>query len=370
MMLLAIATATSVALSGDIVLRGPMPTPEGRVIRVDASGVLVAWADQQGPPEQVSLDRVRSVSGTQAATWSQVAPTAERAWRARSRLERGDLAGAEPILESLASEYRDQNGSTAAAVFEGLLRCRLARQAHASAVEPWLSWLACGGSDGSLLGDTATLGSRDIRLVASLPPIWQDSPALRAMIATQESGPTVGTIGSLRSLYLASAQFEIDGIEPPLPPVSGDPAVAVVRDIVIARIGDAKSRASTRDALNRRLSGDLPSWLQAWCRAAIGRSLARESDVESRRRAAIELITVHTEHGSDSPYLAGFALAEAARVCESSGDAPSAAVVWSELNDRYPGHPAANPGAARHIAPRSPEPRAEPETLPSVDEGG
>lgn len=370
MMFLVIAAAVSIALPGDIVLRGPTPTPDGRVIRVDAAGVLVAWADTQGPPEQVSLDRVRAVSGAHAESWSVVAPTAERAWRARSRLERGDLAGAEPILESLATEYRAQSGSTAGSIFEGLLRCRIARQAHASAVEPWLSWLACGGSDGSLLGDTATLGSRDIRLVASLPPIWQDSPALRAMLATQDSGPAVGALGSLRNLYFASAQFEIDGVEPPLPPVSADPAVAVVRDVVIARSGDAKARASARDALNKRLSGDLPGWIQAWCRAAIGRSLARETDVESLRRAAIGLITVHTEHGSDAPFLAGFALAEAARICESMGDASSAAVVWSELNDRYPGHPSTNPGAVRQITPRTPEPSKEPESLPPVDEGG
>lgn len=369
MMFLAIATAASVAVSGDIVLRGPAPTPEGRVIRVDASGVVVAWAGQ-APPQQVSLDRVRSVTGATADAWAQVAPIAEQAWRARSRLERGDLAGAEPILESLAARYRDQNGSTAAAVFEGLLRCRLARQAHASAVEPWLSWLACGASDGSLLGDTATLGSREVRLVASLPPIWQDSPALRAMLAAEGAPQIEGPVNSIRALYFAAAQFEVDGMEPRLPPVSADPAVAVVRDIVVARVGDAKSRAAARDALTRRLSADMPGWLLAWCRSAIGRSLAREEDLESRRRAAIELISVHAQHGADSPYLAGFALAEAARCCETVGDASAAQVLWDELNARYPGHPAANVTGARRTAPKSPEPPPETDTLPPLDEGG
>lgn len=369
-MLLAIAATVSVAMSGDIVLRGPAPTPEGRVIRVDSDGVLVAWADQQGPPQQISLDRVRSVTGSMTEGWASVASTAERVWRARSRLERGDLAGAEPMLESLATEYRDRNGATAAVVFEGLLRCRLARQAHASAVEPWLAWLLCGGSDGVLLGDTATLGSREVRLVASLPPIWQDGPALRALIAAQSETVPVGAIGTLRNLYIVAARFEVDGIEPPLPSTTADPAGAVVREIVIARVGDERARAAARESLYKRLASDLPGWVHAWCRAAIGRSLERETDIGSKRRAAIELITVHTQHGADSPFLAGLALADAARTCESIGDAAAAAILWKELNDQYPGHPASRPTAARPAPSPQADPGQETDNLPPSDEGG
>ncbi len=373
MMLIAIA-AISVAVSGDVVLRGPAPTPDGRVVRLGPEGVTVAWADTPGLPEQVSLDRVRAITGQRAEAWQALAPLADRAWRARSRVERGDLIGAEPLLESLASEYEGQTGATASVIFESLLRCRLARQAHSSAVDPWLAWLLSGARDGFLVGATATLGSRDVRLVASLPPIWQEGPALRSLTSVSDPEVQSGAVGLLRDLYFSAARFEIDGVEIEATYTTSDPAVALVRDIVIARAGAPRSRTVARDALRKRLASETIGWVQAWCRTGIGRSLIREADFESKRRAIIELVTVHVQHGAESPYLAGLALGDAARECETIGDTAAAAVLWRELSDRYPGHPSATAArrAVRATKDAAPDRAAEPasETLPPLDEGG
>lgn len=373
MMILAIAVI-SAAASGDVVLRGASPTPEGRVVRLGIDAVVVDWADSPGLPEQVSLDRVREVTGSKSEEWKDLASIADRAWRARSRVERGDLIGAEPLLESLAADFQGHSGPTASVVFESLLRCRLARQAHASAVEPWIAWLTSGAGDGFLVGATATMGSRDVRLVASLPPIWQAGRSLGSLAAAPLPDGQPSVASALRELYCSAARFEIDGVELEATYSSADPAVAFVHDIVIARAGSARARALARESLRKRLESEVIGWAQAWCRAGIGRSLLREDDLESKRRAIIELLAVHVQHGDEVPYLAGLVLSDAASACESIGDVATAAVLWSEIGERYPGHPSATAArragrAARNAAVEVP---AEPasEVLPPLDEGG
>lgn len=358
-----------VSLAGDISMRGELTPRDGRVLRIDANAVVVAWPEKPGTPEQISLDRVRSVTGPMAESWSAVAENAERLWRARSRLDRGDALGAEPLFESLIADYRGERGPTAAIVSEGLLRCRLARQAHTSAIEPWLDWLASGGGDATSIGMASTLGSREVTLIAAIPPIWSDSPALRAFASTADSASRVGPARTLMDLYLAAARFETEGLEQPIPSMIGsDPAVSLVRDVVAARVTDARARAIARDAIRKRLETDPPNWVKSWCLAALGRSLIRESDIESRRRGIVELISVHTLHSADVPFLAGLALADAAHTCEAIGESESASVLWRELQIAYPGHPSMKPGLIPVPRPRATQREESP--IPDSDEGG
>lgn len=369
MILCVTLAVVGVSVAGEISLRGELTSRQGRVLRIDSNAVVIDWANKPGSPEPISLDRVRAVTGPMAESWSQVSDIAERVWRARARLHRGDALGAEPLYESLHAEYRGQRGPTAAVVSEGLLRCRLARQAHTSAVGPWLDWLTSGGGDPSAIGVTSTLGSREVTLIAALPPIWSDSPAVVAFASTANSAHLSGHARTLMDLYIAAARFETEGLEQPIPTAVGsDPAVSLVRDVVAARVADARARSVARDALRKRLETDPPPWVRSWCRAALGRSMIREPDIESRRRGIIELISVHTLHATDVPFLAGLALADAAHTCEVIGESESASAIWRELNAAYPGHPSIKPG----LIPRT-RPRASPQEdspTPVSNEGG
>src|SRR5207248_1943375 len=90
----------------------------------------------------IGWDRVQRVEGEHAAEADGLAELADRTWRARSRIERGDFASAEPLFEQLFASMTGHDGPTAAIASEGLLRCRLARGAQAGAVWPWLEWLS------------------------------------------------------------------------------------------------------------------------------------------------------------------------------------------------------------------------------------
>lgn len=364
-MIALVALAAAGLSAADLTLRGGAPTPAATVLRVDLDGVAVVWPDRSPPQEVLSLDRVRRVEGRHADEWASIADVATTAWRAMSRLERGDAVAAEPMLENLFAQYRGRSGPTAARIAEGLLRCRLKRHAYAAAVEPWLVWSALADPDESLPLPFNSLGSRELRLLASLPPIWGEGGGAQAVTSAAASVQTLPSASpSLKQaaeMYAVAARFESDKAPVLLPPpASADPALAFLREIVGSRVGDAPTRREARTLLTRRLRPDAPGWIAAWCRTALGRSLLMEPGDEERRRGIVELTAVHALHGSDQPYLAGLALAEAANACETLADLSGAATLRRELVDTYPGHPSITPHVLRNAASRpSPAPRAD-----------
>src|SRR5690606_26027526 len=112
------------------------PAPPGEIVTVDEQGVTVRGDATQ---TVISWDRIRTVSGDHAAIAANHANVADRLWRARTRIERGDWRLGEPLFEGLFATYGALTGPASAVAAEGLLRCRLRRGAQAASVEPWLA---------------------------------------------------------------------------------------------------------------------------------------------------------------------------------------------------------------------------------------
>ncbi|MFN7021419.1 MAG: hypothetical protein ACK4WH_08850 [Phycisphaerales bacterium] len=412
-----------------LVLLSPLParaqvflrdrSPSGRelpgvVLSVDSAGVRTADSPSADPATAriIGWDRVRTVSGPPAVAAQPFLPLADRLWRARTRLERGDWLAASPILRELAPAHADQPGPTAALIFEGLLRCELARGAQAAALSAWFEWLCTLDKSAALtesgvalpaiwIGGTLDLSPGQPRLiddrsalVPALPPMWLAQPAIAAAAASarwssladlaasqQGRSAALGPIAaSYIELYTLAAKIESGQTVPP--PSSGPQSFGprLVRLIVLARCGDARQRESARDGLATLARGTDPDgpapWVESWCRAAIGRSLIREADPALRVRGVIELLHVPARFSSATPDLAALALAEAASTLWDLGDQAGAVALKSELLARHPAHPAsiwggldkvvASPGKAtgtRESLPDSPR-------VPARERGG
>lgn len=370
---------------GQVSLRGHEVAPAGNITAVDAAGVHMggqtpAAGSAPAPAAAVTgglvigWDRVRMVEGPFAAAAAKYLDTADRAWRARTRLERGDHIAAEQLFERLFEFSRDQAGPTAAVVAEGLLRCRIHRAAHVAAVEPWLSLLRAGSGPRSLHPEWAMEaglpGVLDPQtgLVPALPPIWVSWPSIDAYArSTGEDSWIVPAglpaaelrVAALRALYAQAARFEV-GLPAMIPAVTApDGGVQIVMQIVQSRIGNAKERESARAALRDRIkpptsagSEPVPAWLEAWCRAAIGRSLLLEADPEVRRQGIVELLHIPARFGSAHPYLAGVALAESSAALRALGDKEGADTLARELVRNYPSHPVSDWSGVRSFLPR------------------
>ena len=346
-----------------LALRGGAETPEGKVTAVTLDGVSIELSGGEAPRTVVlGWDRVATVSGIEslgadaAATAIECRPLADTAWRARTRLSRGDAPGAEPLFESLFTRYEGRAGPTPAVVASGLLRCRLTRQAQAAAVRPWLALVASGEAEAVF--DTPALVADGIvvppltdpatGLAPGLPPIWIAGPSLQAVGAreyaqsTDTPTPAPSARAALLSgLYVASARAAMgDAVTLPARPALDDGA-ALVWDVVAADAGTPEQRVTARGHITVRLADEAtPQWIEAWCRVALGRSLLRDGSEEDVLLGMVHLLHVPSRLEHTSAYLAGVALLEVAQAQDRAGRADAAARVWRELEEKYPGHPA------------------------------
>jgi hypothetical protein len=412
------ASALVVAASAQIALRGGEPTPAGEIVSVDAGGVWLgaapgtpaapgqaapegqaAGAARAGAPAAkapalaISWDRIRSLEGADAA--AAFMPVALDAWRARSRLERGDFIAAEPLFEALFARYRSLPGPTGAVVAEGLLRCRLHRGAHVKAISPWLTLLEASGPQPAPVlhaqwaseAGLASVLDAQLGLAPALPPIWLSLPSLGEITRSDVvlgagirpgEKPTAlqSRIQTLAEIYHQAARFEA-GEPASLPdPATNDAGVLLAWQIVQARIGDATQREAARRSLADRLkpsasanAPQAPGWVEAWCHAGIGRSLLREESQEQQRLGVVQLLNLPARYGRVHPYLAGLALAETSAALRNLGDAAGADVLAAELFRDYPSHPALEWAPLRSYVPKAeppPKPAAAPASSPSI----
>lgn len=318
----------------------------------------VALASRRGVDgEWISWDRVRRIIGDEDAAGTYL-PIATRAWRARARLERGDVGGAEPLFEALYMTYRGRSGPTAALVCEGLLRCRLRNAATAAAVPVWLAWLETSSwrpSQGLAvtvegLGQVA---DRATGLVPSLPPVFAGPGTIGVVAALQtaDTGMSDRT-DALRRIYHTAAALsagEMDALqargrlEEAAALGVNDPAVELCHAIVLAACGDGPVRRDARSLLSRRIGRAAthrePDWIEAWCRLGLGQSLIGEAETEAVRLGIIELLHVAVRLDEAVPLVAGTALGLAAEASFRIGDAPAGSALLLDLLDRFPGHP-------------------------------
>ncbi|MBX3403348.1 MAG: hypothetical protein KF699_08060 [Phycisphaeraceae bacterium] len=353
---------------------------DGIVESASAAGVLVRLGEGASATRVlVGLDRLahpldaavaEALARASDAAKIDLAALSVDAWRARTRLERGDWDAAEPVFERIASVAVPSGGPTGAVVAQGLLVCRLARDARAGAVWSWLDYVhivrngpgLAEAPAGSLLTPPAGVattweGGRitpffggspvDIRtgLAPNLPPIWTPAPALESIIRApgwdRLTRPEGGPVAELAALYRAAAAFET-GTSSAIPaPTSAQDGVRLVREIVTARVGEPDARAQARGALTARLGAEsVDRWTEAWCRAGIGRSLVREPDAEIVLSGVLELLHVPARFAIDQPYAAGVALATAAVALADLGDATGAATLKAELESTFSEHSA------------------------------
>lgn len=341
------ASTANTQTESTLTLRGGATPPVGEVVACSIEGVIIA--SPVTGQVIVGWDRVRSVSGKHADEAGAFAEVSDNAWRAISRLERGDIPAAEPLFEGLFTTYRDRTGPTAAAVCGGLLRCRLERGAHTLAVGAWLAWLHASSADAGSVWFVSTVNTGisalgadpETGLLPGLPPIWLDLPAVRVF---GDAPSTTASFGererTLAQLYRHAARAQ-RGTREPMPRLTNpDPAVRLVWDIVAAQSRSDPERAAGRKAVEVRLRKEPVGWLDAWLRTALGRSLLLEDETAERQRGVIELLRVRITHERDAPYLAGLALADAAVALRDLGDDEAATMLRRELLDLFPDHPA------------------------------
>lgn len=359
----ATALVAAAAAAETVDLRGGEASIEARSVEFRPEGLMVESAEGR---RTLAWDRVRDVRGRALTEVErgQLA-VAERLWRGRSRLARGDLELARSAFESVAEEFLgpalppSESGLIAA---EGLLRTRL----------------AAGDATGAIVAslEAARLraaGVRTDRFVA-LPPAVDDAtglaPALAPAFAVDPADPrsveaarvvaeAIAAWVSVRK-ELEPALRELAGGwesalrgESPKPTSADSPAVRLVH--AAARLAAADAGESDPELLAAREGLDaavaaMPEsaagWAGAWRAYLLGRSLARGRDPSLRREGVVLLLSIPARRTAETDLLSRVALAESIRALRGLGDPDAADRLEREL---LAGLPTSPPPAARTV---------------------
>lgn len=256
-----------------------------RVMEAGPEGLLIERRQSDGGPGgrvRIGWDRVRRVDGPGATLWEPWGDFAERLWRARARLERGDVSAAwrdlEGVLGALAGRPELVAGPSGATLCEAVMRARLARGWRTGALWAWLAWRDRAWNAPRM--DSWRGGGLEMRpaidattgLVPGLPPFVFEAlpPGVAAGFATAEAPWLLRDAGArqreMLALYRAEAAARsgdaqrasaliTDAVGPDAQPARPegapgvDPGLELVRSIVVARHGDQGQRRDARSRL-------------------------------------------------------------------------------------------------------------------------
>jgi hypothetical protein len=321
--------------------RGGESALHGEITKLDDGGVTVNGATF------VPWDRVRDVQMDRPdPALQRYLKLAENLWRARTRVERNDLALAEPILERLFAQYRGKTNDMALVVSEGLLRCRLARGANDAAVMPAL--------------EAARLRNRKFTAYAAAAPVIDAAmnlcplrpPALEKLERELEQYDAQGDIAvsAIASLYRRAVRQHLGmSVKQDAKPLAAEhPGVKLLSLMVELSSSDLAAREAARKAAARDVA-NLPSWAAAWSHYFIATSMLMDESPLEYESAMVHLAHLPARYASQQPYLTGLALARMSSECEKTGDSAAAATLFNELTTLFPRHP-----VLKQIAPKKP----------------
>lgn len=350
---------------GDIIVpRGGGDVVQGEITRLDEDGIFLripGETEDDMVEVMFSWDRVADVriTGPVQPRLPELMETAETLWRARSRLDRGDMANAEPILELQFPGMVGRTSETALVISDGLLRCRLDRGANAEALLPGLEMARLRRAGVTTSSDARrvppVLSSKEIEgvvpvwdpefsLIPYLPPVWLDGPGVaNARVELEgwssDDDPLMSTIAGL---YQAGLEQDLGNKISPMDldsdTISDEKGTLLLGQMINAVHADPDVRKDARRRLQNRPSND-PPWVEGWVRYQLGRSYLMEEGTGQRRKGQLNLAHVVARSSQAQPYLAGVAMAIMAAEFESTGDLEAAERLRGDLARSTPRHP-------------------------------
>lgn len=343
-----------VGIGSDVVmLRDGLEDRSGSVLASDEGSLRLQEADDK--LVQIPWDQVRGIGlGSGAPLGDQLndrLKRAEKIWRARSRLQRGDHALAEPLFAELFEARPSRSSETDLVIAEGLLRCRLERGAVEDALLPALevSRLDRLGVKTDRYSALVPVHDSDQPLCHFIPPVWVDDSKVPRLVRSLEAWDSGGdaTLSEIADQYafllqkpagLISNIQKVDGVPAPIISVDSEFGSELLRWSILSRDEKSDVRRRTRQMMQGRL-GRGADWQDAWLHFLLGLSLLEEDGDGLRRQGLVQLAWLPARYGDVQPYLSGIAMAIMADELARQGDVDSARLLHAELKARFSHHP-------------------------------
>ena len=235
-------------------------------------------------------------------------------WRARIRLQRGDLLLAEPIFEQICHENTLSDSHDARVAHEGYLRCLIARGKIIEAVPSWLT-----------VARLEELGTPSP--YQNLPPIVDDETLLCPHL------PLIWLNDSSTKETLAL--FD----EPSSPRLQ-----ALVMQLINAIGLDQQATINKTSLLIQSLQNQLgdptnKSWLSMWSNWFSALNLLNQTESTTRNEALLKLAIIASEGKTIQPWLSCAAMYRLADELRIDGNIEAASQIIDDAKRSFPSHP-------------------------------
>ena len=275
--LIAMLSAATTARGDTIHRRDGAEPISGKILVLDHAGVTIQ--QQSSGTTLVPWDQVRSIDSlTALPDMDMHLERADRLWRARSRIQRGDMRLAEPLVMELLQRYRSTDSLTSHIVAESALRCAVDREDHLAAVIPWLE-VARMESRG-ISTDTYVDPSMPVVLDPGtgmspyVPPIRSEQLHLVLKAADPGADPYLNQVRDL----LAAIAASIDDLDQVQSSHNGnEPMIRLLESVIESGSTDPRTRKNARRDL-LVMEGKLPEFARPWAWYHRGLSLLSEQD--------------------------------------------------------------------------------------------
>jgi hypothetical protein len=237
------------------------------------------------------------------------ASIADRAWRAHTRVQRGDFIGALPLYVALRNELLWQTGPQSLDVCEGLTRCLISNSDRVAAIEPMLATFIACSSDGQHSAELPGVFDTSLLIRRDLPPVFASSDLGSSLESVHSSGDA--RIRMLHAYFeLASCSVnDQDAVLNRLEELkrrnrTRDAGLVLVEQMCFAQAHpDESKRRGARESLVRRTQTQRGTWIEVWARLALGAGQIRDRDPYIRDRGVIELVHIIVRLGEVDPGL-------------------------------------------------------------------
>jgi len=311
--------SSSVAKADSVRLRGSEGiTHEGIISSGSHNGLRFIIEDSADGSVVFPWSQVHSFESSKPRpTLIEFQEAAELLWRAKERLERGDVLLAEPLFKEVFANKRYSASYDARLTAEGYLRCLIARGALLDAVEPWIE-TAILESQGifSPFNQFDSIIDAETFLCPFLPPVWANDASLLPIYDRYlkiEHPRLAYIISGLKSMQNKQTSQRLDVL-------------------------DFLNETFALDGLDHSTENS-SSWKQVWLNYFEGIREIESSILASRNQGFLKLSKVAALGQTDQQWLAGAAMLRLSDELMRDGESKSALQIQEYAKRRYPAHP-------------------------------
>lgn len=302
------------AVTGDeITLRDGETTIVGKILGADVNGFRIESEEASLGSTLLPLSSIKSFSTSQARpSLDSFLLQGDEIWRAKVRLQRGDVFLASPIFFRYSEQFQNSSSEDARAVSEGALRCAIAIGNLREAFDPWMRTAKhrADGFDSAFPNLTKVLDSTSL-LCPQLPPIFLLEDGVRAI---------------------------------PLPDTpSGNTGKRFLETLLQVSKGDSDEMESLLSELNT-----FPQWKQAWAQYFLAFGyFQQKDDPDSNDKGLLALARVASLPKNVQPWLTGASLIALSERFALDGKIAISEKMLRQLQRNYPTHPLLQEGITK-----------------------